>query len=88
MADHPPPATDFELPTDVGPRISAPSPPLPFDLWQARIRQLRQWFPDAIPTAEERWRAKVHVEFHLDPPTAAAEVSSFPRTSGANDRVP
>lgn len=76
MAERPPPATDFELPSDVGPRWSLPSPPLPFAVWQARIRQIREWFPEAIPTAEERWRAKVQVEFHLNPRTDASD----PRT--------
>lgn len=45
-------------------------------LGQARIRQIREWFPEAIPTAEERWRAKVQVEFHLNPRTDASD----PRT--------
>jgi len=30
-----------------------------------RSRQLRQWFPSGLPSAEERWRAKSTVEFRL-----------------------
>ena len=28
-------------------------------------RELREWFPDGVPTAEERWRAKSNLEFTL-----------------------
>ncbi len=30
-----------------------------------RIRQLRRWFPSGVRRAEERWRAKTTLEFHL-----------------------
>jgi len=30
-----------------------------------RSRPLRRWFPHGLRTAEERWRAKTDVEFHL-----------------------
>ncbi|MCW5559634.1 MAG: hypothetical protein KIT22_17595 [Verrucomicrobiae bacterium] len=30
-----------------------------------RNRQLREWFPQGIPTPEERWLAKTDVEFVL-----------------------
>jgi hypothetical protein len=30
-----------------------------------RSRQLRQWFPDGLPSEEERWRAKTTDEFRL-----------------------
>jgi hypothetical protein len=55
-------AADFELPTEVGPRMSSPGPPLPFDLWQARIRQWRRCFPDAIPTNEEAAKGPVGIQ--------------------------
>jgi hypothetical protein len=29
------------------------------------IREMRAWFPDGIPTAEERWQAKTTQEFKL-----------------------
>ena len=30
-----------------------------------RTRQLRQWFPSGLRSADERWRAKTTAEFHL-----------------------
>ena len=30
-----------------------------------RSRQLRQWFPSGLRSADERWQAKTAAEFHL-----------------------
>jgi len=38
---------------------------VPFDRMRDRIRQLRAWFPASLPTPEERWKAKVQVEFRI-----------------------
>jgi len=57
------PRLDFDLPDVESFR------PLPTNVslerMQQGIQQARAWFPDGIPTAEERWSAKTDVEFRL-----------------------
>lgn len=50
------------------------SPPLrlssrmPFDEYLRRIEEVRSWFPQFIPTPEERLRSRVDVPFELEAP--------------------
>ncbi len=57
------PSLDFDLPAPEG-FTSLPTP-VSLERMQSGIRQMRAWFPAGIPSAEERWRAKTTVEFHL-----------------------
>jgi len=38
---------------------------MPFDEYLRRIEEVRSWFPQFIPTPEERLRSKVDVPFEL-----------------------
>jgi hypothetical protein len=44
--------------------ISLP-PTVSLDQALLLIEQIRSWFPEAVPTAEEREAARVHAEFVL-----------------------
>lgn len=57
------PSLDFELPDGEG--FASLPPQVTLETVMQRSRQLRLWFPQGIPTAEERWQAKTDVEFKL-----------------------
>jgi len=50
------PLPDLELPEE--PEFRSFPPLLPMDEYMKRNRQLRELFPDGLPTLEERWAAK------------------------------
>jgi hypothetical protein len=63
LRDGPLPDLDFDLPDMTGaprnpPRVSIAT-------MMERNRQLRQMFPDGLPTAEERWKRKTGEDFKL-----------------------
>ena len=54
---------DLDLPTD--PHFAPLPPQVSIEQMIKRSRELREWFPDGVPTEEERWRAKSNLEFQL-----------------------
>ena len=54
---------DLDLPSDAPP-IQAP-PQVSIEVMQRKIEELIKWFPDSIPSAEERWKSKSKVPFEL-----------------------
>jgi hypothetical protein len=54
---------DLDLPLDA-PSIQAP-PQVSIEVMQRKIEELIKWFPDSIPSAEERWKSKSKVAFEL-----------------------
>jgi hypothetical protein len=54
---------DLELPCE--PRTHPLPPEIPLAELVRRCGELRLWFPDAMPTEEERLRSKVAAEFIL-----------------------
>ena len=63
IRDVPRPDLDFELPEAEG--FTSVAPLVSLERMISGSRQMREWFPAGIPTAEERWRAKSDVEFCL-----------------------
>jgi len=57
------PSLELNLP--VGETFRALPPQVSLTRFMERNRQLRQWFPAGLRTAEERWQAKTEVEFRL-----------------------
>jgi len=51
----------LELP--IAPDYRSEPPLVTMDLMIARIAELRQWFPNGLPTDAERLAAKIHEEF-------------------------
>ena len=47
------------------PGLEPRSSEIPLSEMMRKCRELREWFPDSIPTQEERWAAKRKVEFRL-----------------------
>ena len=54
---------DLDLPLDAPP-IQTP-PQVSIEVMQRKIEELIKWFPDSIPSAEERWKLKSKVPFEL-----------------------
>ncbi len=54
---------DLDLPVD--PDFRSFPPLIPLADYCRRNRELRQWFPNGIPTDEARWQAKSMVPFEL-----------------------
>ncbi len=63
MRDAARPSLDFDLPDGAG--FAALPPRVSLERMIRGVRQLRAWFPDAIPASEERCRAKTIEEFKL-----------------------
>ena len=63
LRDAAPPRVDLNLPDAQGFRSLPPLVSLAKMI--ERNRQLRQWFPAGLPSAIERWRARVIEEFRL-----------------------
>ncbi len=57
------PSLDLTLPEGDGFRSLPPE--LALAEWRRRNRQLRRWFPDGLPSEEERWKRKGAGEFRL-----------------------
>jgi hypothetical protein len=56
-------ASNLEFPVE--PDFRSLPPWVPMDVMIERIEDFRRWFPNAIPTEEERLAAKVSEEFAL-----------------------
>jgi hypothetical protein len=54
---------DLEFPETSGHRSLPPL--IPLAEFVGRNKQLREWFPQGIPSAEERWQARKVEEFRL-----------------------
>ena len=54
---------DLDLPLDAPP-IQTP-PQVSIEVMQRKIEELIKWFPDSIPSSEERWKSKSKVPFEL-----------------------
>ena len=54
---------DLDLPLDAPP-IQTP-PQVSIEVMQRKIEELIKWFPDSIPSAEERWKSKSKVPIEL-----------------------
>ncbi len=57
------PVVGLDLP--VSPGLEQRPSDIPLSEMIRKCRELRAWFPDSIPTQEERWAAKREVEFRL-----------------------
>ena len=56
-------AKDAGLELPIAPDYRSEPPLVTMDLMIARIAELRQWFPNGLPTDAERLATKVHEEF-------------------------
>ncbi|HHY84050.1 MAG TPA: hypothetical protein GYA07_00740 [Verrucomicrobia bacterium] len=63
IEDKPLPGLELNLPE--GDRFRALPPQVSLDHMLKRCRELRQWFPEGIRTAEERWAARTTDQFQL-----------------------
>ncbi len=63
LRDAAPPSVDLNLPDPEGFRSLPPVVSLAKMI--ERNRQFRQWFPAGLPSAIERWQARVTEEFRL-----------------------
>ena len=59
------PAGSGDLILPEGDKFRALPPQVSIKEMMRRSPQIREWFPESVPTAEERWRAKRHAEFRL-----------------------
>jgi hypothetical protein len=57
------PTLDLNLPDGKG--FAPPPPRLTLAQMIQRSRQLREWFPEGVRSAQERWRAKTRAQFQL-----------------------
>ncbi len=55
--------TELELP--VAPSLPRVPAKISLSEMMRKCQELRQWFPESIPTLKERWEAKREVEFQL-----------------------
>ena len=60
-----PPKEPPDLPLPEGDKFRAFPPQVSLQEMMRRSAQIREWFPESVPTPEERWRAKTEVEFRL-----------------------